>query len=179
MQFQLANISPHSQRAFRERKERHVKELEEQVAELKKASSSIATENEILKLNLQKVSTENEILKATSSSQHMEPVLSNTGPMRYSPTDFYSEVLHAHANKTPSHRIVTDPESGGRLLAAASAWDLIIAHPLVRQGLVDIAAVSDKLKTKAKCDGQGPVFAEGTINECIERSVVGASDELL
>jgi len=99
--------------------------------------------------------------------------------MRYSPTDFYTEVLHNHDNKTPSHRIVTDPESGGRLLAAAAAWDLIIAHPLVRQGLVDVAAVSDKLKSQAKCDGQGPVFAEGAINDAIERSVAGGSDELL
>lgn len=99
--------------------------------------------------------------------------------MRYSPTDFYTEVLRGHDNATPSHRIVRDPESGGRLLAAASAWDLIIAHPLVKQGVVDIAAVSERLKSQAKCDGQGPVFAEGTINEAVEKSVVGDSDELL
>ncbi|KFX93007.1 hypothetical protein O988_07041, partial [Pseudogymnoascus sp. VKM F-3808] len=127
------------QRAFRERKERHVKELEEQVAELKKESTSFATQNEILRLNLQKVSTENEILKATSSSNHHgETLVSSTGPMRYSPTDFYTELLQPHENKTISHRIVTDPVSGGRLLAAAASWDFIIAHPLVKQGVVDI-----------------------------------------
>lgn len=125
------------------------------------------------------MSTENEILKATSSSHNAESVLAHTGPMHYSPTDFYTEVLRGHDNKTPSHRIVKDPKSGGRLLAAAAAWDLIIAHPLVRQGLVDVAAVSDKLKSQAKCDGQGPVFAEEAITEAIEKSIAGASDELL
>ncbi|OBT39108.1 hypothetical protein VE00_10333 [Pseudogymnoascus sp. WSF 3629] len=168
-----------AQRAFRERKERHVKELEEQVAELKKERSSFATQNEILRLNLQKVSTENEILKATSSNRQGETLVSSTGPLRYSPTDFYTELLKPHENKTISHRIVMDPVSGGRLLAAAAAWDFIISHPLAKQGVVDIPAVSEKLKSKAKCDGQGPVFAEGDIIAAIEDSVVGDGDELL
>jgi len=99
--------------------------------------------------------------------------------MRYSPTDFYTELLQPHENKTISHRIVTDPVSGGRLLAAAASWDFIIAHPLVKQGVVDIPLVSEKLKTMAKCDGQGPVFAEGDIVTTIENSVVGDGDELL
>ena len=42
--------------------------------------------------------------------------------MRYSPTDFYTEVLQAHDNKTPSHRIVTS-DTGERLLAAGATWD--------------------------------------------------------
>ena len=74
---------------------------------------------------------------------------------------------------------MTDPVSGGRLLAAAASWDFIVSHPLVKQGVVDIPAVSEKLKSQAKCDGQGPVFAEGDIVTAIERSVVGDGDELL
>lgn len=153
--------------------------MEEQVAELKKESTTFATQNEILRLNLQKVSTENEILKATSSNHQGETLVSSTGPLRYSPTDFYTELLQPHENKTISHRIVTDPVSGGRLLAAAASWDFIISHPLAKQGVVDIPAVSEKLKSKAKCDGQGPVFAEGDIIAAIEDSVVGDGGELL
>lgn len=99
--------------------------------------------------------------------------------MRYSPTDFYTELLQPHENKTISHRVVTDPVSGDRLLAAAASWDFIIAHPLTRQGVVDIPAVSEILKSKAKCDGQGPVFAERDIVAAIEESVGGDGDELL
>jgi AP-1-like factor len=98
--------------------------------------------------------------------------------MRYSPTDFYTEVLHAHENKVPSHRIVTS-ENGDRLLAAGATWDYIIKHPLYARGLVDVGDVSDRLKKVAKCDGQGPVFEEREIIDAIEKSVASGSDELL
>jgi hypothetical protein len=139
----------------------------------------VAEENERLKLQLQKAATENEILKATSAHPRSgsEP-LPNAGPMRYNPTDFYTEVLHAHENKTPSHRIVTS-ESGERLLAAGATWDYIIKHPLYLRGMVDVGDVSDRLKQVAKCDGQGPVFEEREIINAIEKSVASGSDELL
>jgi AP-1-like factor len=98
--------------------------------------------------------------------------------MRYSPTDFYTEVLRAHDNKTPSHRIVTS-DTGERLLAAGATWDYIIKHPLYARGLVDVGHVSERLKKVAKCDGQGPVFEERAIIDAIEKSVASGSDELL
>lgn len=98
--------------------------------------------------------------------------------MRYSPTDFYTEVLHAHENKTPSHRIVTS-ENGQRMFAAGATWDYIIRHESYRKGLVDVGIVSERLKKVAKCDGQGPVFEEGEILDAIEKSVASGSDELL
>ncbi len=98
--------------------------------------------------------------------------------MRYSPTDFYTDVLQAHDNKTPSHRIVTSG-TGERLLAAGATWDYIIKHPLYIRGLVDVGDVSEMLKKKAKCDGQGPVFEEREIIDAIEKSVASGSDELL
>jgi hypothetical protein len=170
-----------AQRAFRERKERHVKDLEAKLATLEKNSATVAEENERLKRDLHKAATENEILKATSSHTNRggsEP-LPNAGPMHYSPTDFYTEVLHAHENKTPSHRITTSEETGEKLLAAGAAWDYIIKHPLFQKGMVDVGDVSDRLKSKAKCDGQGPVFEERAIIEAIEKSVTSGSDELL
>lgn len=173
------------QRAFRERKERHVKDLERRLAGLEETQNNTAAENERLKRDLQRVSTENEILRATSGIQNgqssnssLSPEPTTTGPMHYNPTDFYTNVLSGHSNKTPSHRIVTSDE-GERLLAAGATWDLIISHDLFKKGLVDIGDVSEKLKTQAKCDGQGPVFSERAILEAIESSVASGSDELL
>lgn len=175
-----------SQRAFRERKERHVKDLEAKLSALEAAQQQTATENERLKRDLQKISTENEILRATSTTQGgaggspgpngSAPM--TTGPMSYNPKDFYSNVLENHANKTPSHRIVTS-DAGEKLLAAGATWDLIINHHLFKRGLVDVGDVSERLKNQAKCDGQGPVFEEKTILEAIESSVASGSDELL
>jgi AP-1-like transcription factor len=87
-------------------------------------------------------------------------------------------VLQAHENKTPSHRIVVS-ENGERLLAAGATWDYIIKHPLFVKGYVDVGHVSERLKTMAKCDGQGPVFEESAILDAIEKSVASGSDELL
>ncbi|KAI1456796.1 hypothetical protein F4805DRAFT_475586 [Annulohypoxylon moriforme] len=171
-----------AQRAFRERKERHVKDLEAKLANLEAQQHQTASENEKLKRDLQKMSTENEILRATSSVQAQNGSLSpqpatTTGPMQYNPTEFYSDLLQNHANKTPSHRIV---ESGGeRLLAAGATWDYIINHELFKKGLVDVGDVSLRLKSQAKCDGQGPVFEERVILQAIVESVASGSDELL
>ena len=167
-----------SQRAFRERKERHVKDLEAKLAALEKNSANVAEENERLRLQLQKAATENEILKATSSQRGGSEPLPTAGPMRYSPTDFYTEVLHAHENKVPSHRIV-ESENGQRMVGAGAAWDIIIKHPLYARGFVDVGVVSERLKQVAKCDGQGPVFEENEVIDAIQKSVASGSDELL
>ncbi|KAF7555417.1 hypothetical protein G7046_g6569 [Stylonectria norvegica] len=172
-----------AQRAFRERKERHVKDLEVKLADLEAAQQQVSLENERLKRDLQKVSTENEILRATSQmgngahSSH-SPDATTTGPMRFNPTDFYSNVLQNHQNKTPSHRIVTSDE-GERLLAAGATWDFIISHELFKKGLVDVGDVSERLKHAAQCDGQGPVFSERDILAAIQQSVASGSDDLL
>ena len=62
---------------------------------------------------------------------------------------------------------------------ASQAWDLIQSHPLVKQGLVDIADVCERLKGAAKCDGHGPVFEESTIWQAVEESRRSGGDELI
>jgi AP-1-like factor len=180
-----------SQRAFRERKERHVRDLEQKLNELEQASNSLHADNERLKQQLAKVATENEILRATSQSRvgappggqrdgEQEPS-ATTAPMRFSPTDFYDSVLSGHGDihRNPVHRVVVNKETGERLLDAGATWDYIQHHELFKRGLVDIAAVSDRLKPHAQCDGQGPVFEEGRIRKILEESVAAGSDELI
>ncbi|KAH6607372.1 hypothetical protein Trco_003685 [Trichoderma cornu-damae] len=171
-----------AQRAFRERKEKHVKDLESKLASLEAAQKAAANENERLRRDLQRMSTENEILRATSAmnqgrnGSHSPDHL--TGPLMYTPTEFYTNLLQGHNNKHPSHRIVTS-DDGHRLLAAGAAWDFILAHPLYRRGLVDVSQVAEHMKRMARCDGQGPVFSEGDINNAIEQSIASGSDDLL
>ncbi|CAK7273146.1 AP-1-like transcription factor [Sporothrix epigloea] len=177
-----------AQRAFRERKERHVKELEAKLASLEASQTETVSENERLRRELQKASTENEILRATSSlnaaavygtSPRSDGGLPLTaGPMTYSPNAFYSDLLANHNVKTPSHRIVAS-DSGERLLGAGATWDLIVGHESFQRGLIDVADISNLLKSQAKCDGQGPVFEERAIYEAIEQSVRSGSDSLL
>ncbi|KAF8451200.1 hypothetical protein BDZ91DRAFT_773562 [Kalaharituber pfeilii] len=184
-----------AQRAFRERKEKAFKDLEMKLATMEASSSTIMSENEMLKQQLQKYQTENEILRATSklnasaiaaaaaaaannaAASHDEVTEVSVGPMQYNPTDFYDNLLQSHQNKVPSHRIVLSP-TGQRLLGAGATWDMIVGHPLYKQGLVDVSDVCDKLKGGARCDGQGPVFEEAAIEAAIQMSAASGRDEL-
>ena len=169
-----------SQRAFRERKERHVKDLETKLADLESAQQQASVENQRLKADLQKMSTENEILRATggNANHSLSPEPLSTGPMSYQPKDFYSSLLKGHNNQSLSHRIAFSDE-GEKLFGAAATWDFIVNHDLYKAGLVNIGDVSQNLNHRAKCDGQGPVFAESTILDAIQQSVASGSDDLL
>lgn len=115
---------------------------------------------------------------AASGAGHDDSTGLSVGPMQYNPTEFYDNLLATHQNKTPSHRIVFSPTTGERLLGAGATWDLIVGHPLYKQGLVDVQEVCDRLKGGARCDGQGPVFEEGTILASIMASAASGRDEL-
>ncbi|KAL1986363.1 hypothetical protein VTN96DRAFT_6442 [Rasamsonia emersonii] len=175
-----------AQRAFRERKERHVRELEQKLSDLQQTSNDLYADNERLKRELAKVSTENEILRATTQSGvavkghgESDPGQTTTGPMRFSPTDFYSSVTGEKGEHKVAHRIVVSEETGERLLDAGATWDMIQNHKLFKQGLVDIGDVCERLKGFVRCDGQGPVFEESRVRKAIEESVAGGSDELI
>lgn len=183
------------QRAFRERKERHVKDLEVKLKSIEARSTDLMSDNERLKRELDRLSTQNEILRATSTPMmklsHQEnaqtqrassasparKVLSS-GPMIYSPSTFNS-AFSDNGDGPVSHRIQISAQTGERLLATGAAWELIQSHELYRRGLVDIGEVSDRLKDKVLCDGSGPTFAESEVIKAIEESVGAAGDELI
>ncbi|KAL7271487.1 AP-1-like transcription factor [Rhizina undulata] len=180
-----------AQRAFRERKERHVRELEQKLTSLEQAAQVTMTENDMLKQELEKIKMENRLLH--ENSLRLSPSeIPEMGPMAFKPTDhpllqhhpsppsaFTNPIFGAHPNRGPLHRITTSPGTGERLLGAGAAWDLIVCHPLYEQGLVDIGDISDRLKGLARCDGQGPVFEERVILEAIQASSGSGQDDLL
>lgn len=164
---------------------------------LEEASSTLQADNERLKRELAKFATENEILRATSQSlndgntaakEPPEPTV--TGPMKYSPTDFYSSLMPegSGAGAAPGagparsppgpHRITVCQITGEKLLDAGATWDLIQSHELFKRGQIDIGDVTERLKGMAQCDGQGPAFKEGQVRKAIEESIA-ERDELI
>ncbi|KAM0106649.1 AP-1-like transcription factor [Aspergillus fumigatus] len=180
----ISPIDAFSQRAFRERKERHVRELEEKVSALEQESTTLAADNERLKRELAKFATENEVLRATtgqlasSQGRHLDSEPTITGPMKYTPTDFYTNLV-PKGEPAPTHRVTVCEKTGERLLDAGATWDLIQGHELYKQGLVDIGDVSNRLKGMAQCNGQGPAFREGQVLQAIEASAAACRDELI
>lgn len=161
------------------------------MSNLEQSSSTLQADNERLKRELAKYATENEILRATSHSLNSRnggardsPAPTVTGPMTYTPTDFYSTLMPEAAGPTgPSsaqgqHRVTVCPITGERLLDASATWDLIQSHELFKRGQVNIGDVAERLKGLAQCNGQGPAFKEGQILKAIEESVAD-HDELI
>jgi len=178
-----------AQRAFRERKERHVKDLEAKLSVLESSATSLATDNQRLKLALQRAKTENEILRASTGSAARLP-------RTYSPTPLAEEDYHNEDDAADgdgvdgvaysTYRRGSDATvhgknkpDGGALLSSAATWDYIVEHPLVKSGQVDIADVCERLKRAALCDGGGPVFAEKEVRRAVEVSRRGGGDELI
>ncbi|KIW07475.1 hypothetical protein, variant [Verruconis gallopava] len=161
-----------AQRAFRERKEKHVKDLEARLSELETSASVLASDNQRLKLALQRATTENEILRATSRPNSIYGI---SHPLSPNPNEQSDQTDYSY-NSTGSGQ---SPDGGDVLLPASATWDLIQGHPLVRQGFVDIADVCERLRGAARCDGSGPVFAERVVRRAIEESKRAGGDELI
>lgn len=176
-----------------------MKDLEDKVNSLEESSTSLQSDNERLKRELAKFATENEILRATSHSLNgnnsgaikEQPQPAVTGPMEYTPTDFYSSITSEgsgwipHPGSKPlnpqsplQHRITVCQITGEKLLGPGATWDLIQNHELFKRGEVDIGVVTERLKGLAQCDGQGPAFKESQVRSAIEASAA-ERDELL
>ncbi|KAL8700863.1 MAG: hypothetical protein Q9224_000769 [Gallowayella concinna] len=179
-----------SQRAFRERKERHVKDLEGKLNTATSQNNSLLAEVERLQRENKKYATQNEILRATTTPLNMNQPTFNghptsprspTGPMHFSP------MTPRHVVPSPNrrivhpstHRIDVSPATGERLYGTGATWDFIQSHEAFRHGMVDIALVTQRLQNHTICDGSGPAFPESAIIRAIEDSIGGAADELI
>lgn len=167
-----------------------MRDLEAKLNALENNTHSLQSDNERLKLALQRARTENEILRATSghspsSSRRVSASYPSPGallPDEEMEQDGYNvqalsngSVVNAADKDHPALRHI----SKGREVPAAQAWDVIQSHPLVMQGLVDVTDVVERLRGAAKCNGHGPVFEESTIWQAVEESRRSGGDELI
>jgi uncharacterized sporulation protein YeaH/YhbH (DUF444 family) len=68
----LTQVPFHRQRAFRERKERHIKELEAKIAKLEEESKFVGGENERLKKEIAQLNNRNLALRATNDHDDLD-----------------------------------------------------------------------------------------------------------
>lgn len=182
---------PHSQRAFRERKERHVRDLEAKLTALESSTHTLQSDNDRLKLALQRARTENEILRATTAASppSSRPVsASYPSPGAHLPDESSAGDEPYNVQDLPTGSVLVNADRdtaaarrphAAREIPAAQTWDFIQTHPLVKQGLVDIADVCERLKGAARCDGNGPVYEETIVWAAIESARRSGGDELI
>lgn len=167
-----------SQRAFRERKERHVRDLEAKLDLLTTTTSLLQADNERLRLMLRRAQSENEILRARTSSSpsSSQPSVIASHSSMLPPT----HPLHIARNPTENHfhpargiphaqnSAVDTPGENRNLVPAAAVWDILQTHPIYLSGTLDINKVCELLKGKARCDGMGPMFNQNEVCGVIE-----------
>ncbi|KAL8966013.1 MAG: hypothetical protein Q9183_003566 [Haloplaca sp. 2 TL-2023] len=182
-----------AQRAFRERKERHVKDLEGKLSNATNQNASLVAEIERLQRENSKFATQNEILRATTGPMNVnQQPFNGHGPqspiaagMHFSPVAPHHTASNvrngAHEYPVPptAHRIEVSPTTGERLYGTAAAWDLIHHSEPFQRGMVDISMVAQRLQAHTLCDGNGPAFPESAIMSAIEDSISGAGDDLM
>ena len=159
-------------------------------------TSSLQSDNERLKLMLQRAQTENEILRATASSSPTanhppgfvdDPSLlpssrqSKSSPSRPDQPHLDSARLANGLLSTESSSSIkgSSPGHESHLLSASATWDLLQSHPLYLSGAVDIGEVCERLKKMARCDGMGPMFEEQEVRKVIEEVGRSGGDELI
>ncbi|EGE84986.1 BZIP transcription factor, variant [Blastomyces dermatitidis ATCC 18188] len=173
-----------AQRAFRERKERRVRDLEQELNQYKSNYSSLMEDHRSLKRQIEKVATENEILRATSNS-NAQGSIADYGPNRVpTPTGLLrnlSDYSSCSGNKKElaSRTLSGNGKSGQKLLDASATWDLIVRHLSSRGVKLDIQDIYDRLKSHTLPDGKGLVVDEAHVLQVIEESAAAGSDELI
>ncbi|KLJ05761.1 hypothetical protein EMPG_10801 [Blastomyces silverae] len=173
-----------AQRAFRERKERRVRDLEQELNRYKNNYSSLMEDHRSLKRQIEKVATENEILRATSNNNAQESI-ANYGPNRVpTPTGLLRNLSDYSAcsgnKKELAYRTSTcNGKPGQKLLDASATWDLIARHLSSRGVKLDIQEIYDRLKSHTLPDGKGLVVDEAHVLQVIEESAAAGSDELI
>ena len=175
------------QRAFRQRKEQHVKELEEKLSAFESSVTNLASDNQRLKLALQRAMTENDILRATSGVSRYGPSTASASmPMVTSPSpsrddsDERSDDQYSSRGPSPHHEeFGTKKPSSGVLMSSTAVWDYLVEHPLVRAGRVDITDTVNRLRRAAKPGNHGPMFPENEVKRAVETSRRAGGDALI
>ncbi|KAL1959855.1 hypothetical protein VTO42DRAFT_1000 [Malbranchea cinnamomea] len=198
-----------AQRAFRERKEQRVRDLEDELSQYKEKYASLLKDNEELKRQIAKVATENEILRATAHApipnrdanndndcvedkeacaagplpcapKDQQDVTASNGPVWPNKSMVEADGTKQHAPAPPvPHRIKVCEITGERLLDASATWDLILSYHAEHNVNLDVQDIYERMKGKTRCDGQGAVIEEGHVRKAIEESLKAAKDDLL
>lgn len=162
-----------AQRAFRERKEQRVRELEEKLSMSEKEKLRLASENERLKKENTVITTENQVLMATTDKSGTHKGQQQLPLRAHFPVHTFSSLLLAdHVEDPNSSRstggpsfVVYQKNIGDVMLGAGAVWEQIMDSQDPDD--IDVEYVMELLKGKEVCDGFGPVFRQKDVTAAI------------
>ena len=165
-----------AQRAFRERKETKLKELECKLAESEEEKRRLLSQLNLAKQQNISILTENEYLKNKSSSEQNLVNKSDTMNVVFpkNQRDFIYGLAGNHeVNNYTINKVYENPEVPGRkLLAVGAVWDYLQlkSQESEKYENLDILEIMGCLKGNERCHGYGPAYplelVEQVVNEC-------------
>ncbi|KAK9485141.1 hypothetical protein V1527DRAFT_467655 [Lipomyces starkeyi] len=151
-----------AQRAFRERREKHVKELQEKLEQAEKYTKEVEWDNAKLKKELAWYQAENKTLKEAADAVRANAVAANNNG--HPSKAVFPELRNADAeNHQERPRNVNSDDTV--FLNPSQIWDRLNEHP--RADVMDVDDIMKRLVGKAQCGGQGPLFNINDVDEAI------------
>ncbi|AOW03844.1 hypothetical protein B0I72DRAFT_140296 [Yarrowia lipolytica] len=170
-----------AQRAFRERREQRLKELEDKVAEVEQERERLASENERLKRENTVITTENKVLmetavsKGPSSPDPTQPPIGKANfpykQLQEMRAKTQETILGGHEPPGDKNlKIIYQSEvSNDTMLGAAAVWDTIAKH--AEEEEFDIDLVAQLIQGHQRCEGFGPVFPLKVVEDAIREAI--------
>lgn len=165
-----------AQRAFRERKETKLKELENKLLQSEEERQKLVDRLESIRLQYITVRTENSFLRHSSDGPGGVAAPSGSGGPSQAPSspsvqpkfsfpktqhEFISEMVGTHpVNPDTVNKVYEEPKNPGtKVLAVGAVWDYLqIKSENEGYENVDLFEVMQLLRGKEKCHGYGPAY---------------------
>lgn len=160
-----------AQRAFRERKENKLKNLEDQLNKSEADKQMLLEELELIRKKNLAMQTENELLRSSETGKSSTITPSNFDFPK-SEKDFIHQILdnqHHHVFvEGKKNKVYDSPETGEKVLALGAAWDYLLYRADQENLNLDVVEVMSRLKGQEKCHGYGPAYPISLLDKAIE-----------
>ncbi|KAL6451224.1 FCR3 Fluconazole resistance protein 3 [Candida maltosa Xu316] len=173
-----------AQRAFRERKETKLKELEAKLLQSEEERQNLMDQLEVSRKQIISITTENEILRSNGDiNNHHANILSarSTPPVSKfnfpkTQDDFIEHVLKGtnHQLKEENKKKIYADNNGSKLLALGAVWDYLqikAEEADLDFNSIDFNDVMEKLKGNEQCHGYGPAYPLDLVDQAIASSL--------
>ncbi|KAG8407794.1 hypothetical protein J3459_013674 [Metarhizium acridum] len=161
-----------AQRAFRRRKEQHLKDLEDKVAVLEATRVRINAENAQLQEDLERATIEHSLLQnLTQSNSPLDCADRSERSSTSTPCREWFASPPPTSSFEPHSLVGTRPLYRGHQLNGGQIWKFIIGHHLFQQGLADVDLIIHELRRFRQRDEMEGI-TEDILTNCIQKSVM-------
>lgn len=155
-----------AQRAFRERKETKLKDLELKLNKSEEEKQQLIDQLEAIRRNNLNVIAENQKLKNSNPFDHSKDFAFPKNEKQF--IDGMLSGTHHVFQEDFSKKAYDSPDNGNRVLALGAVWDYLLYKVETENLNVDVVEVMRKLKGNEKCHGFGPAYPVDLIDQVLE-----------